>query len=274
MSEITRGESNAPDATVGGETSGLLDPSIKTELGTSVGKALSLLTAFERAESVGVSELARRAGLQKSTAFRLLSILEEWRLVERNGSRYCLGTRLFELGNRVSYCSPRGLRDVALPFLTELHGLTRETVHLAVLEDTEVLYVEKLYAHNQARTPSYVGGRVPAYCAAVGKAMLTFSDCQRSKKILARPMEPRTPFTLVDPNRFVDELYEVKANGFAIDREEASLGLTCIAAPILNRRGRAVGGVSISGATGRFDPNRYRSTITTVAQEIAKRLPG
>ena len=265
---------NALGADGGDATFGLDGTKVKSELGTSVGKALSLLTAFEGPESVGVSELARRTGLQKSTAFRLLSILEEWRLVERNGNRYCLGTRLFELGNRVSYCSPRGLRDVALPFLTELYGVTRETIHLAVLDDTEVLYVEKLYGHNQARSPSFVGGRVPGHCAAVGKAMLAFSDCQRGKRLLSKPMEQRTPWTLVSPDLFVSELWDVKNQGIAIDREEASIGLTCIAAPILNRRGRAVAGVSISGATGRFDPTSYRSTITNVARDIAKRLPG
>src|SRR3712207_5088672 len=87
-----------------------------TDPATSVGKALALMEAFDSpAASIGVTELARRAGLPKSTAFRLLAVLEVGNFVERNGNRYCLGRRLFELGNMVSYCRPRNLRDIALP---------------------------------------------------------------------------------------------------------------------------------------------------------------
>ena len=92
-----------------------------SSLGTSVGKALALLDALGSGSlSLGVSELARRADLPKSTAFRLLACLAEAGFVDRLGSEYCLGRRLFELGSQISYCRPRGLRDVALPFLMRL----------------------------------------------------------------------------------------------------------------------------------------------------------
>lgn len=239
---------------------------------TSVAKALSLLNAFEGAESIGVSELSRRAGLHKSTAFRLLSILEQWSLVERNGSRYRLGTKLFELGNRVSYCSPRGLRDTALPYLAELYSVTRETVHLAVLDGTEVLYLEKLYGHNQANSPSYVGGRIQAHCSALGKAMLAHGDADVVERLLTIPLPPRTPYTIVLPQLLDRELGETRQRGTAIDREEATIGLTCVAAPIRSRRGRVVGAVSISGATGRFDPAAYSSTVSRAAEDIGRRI--
>lgn len=243
--------------------------------GTAVGKALALLDAFDFVHmSLGVSELARRTGIPKSTAFRLLAILEQRKLIERQGTRYILGQRLFELGNRVSFCRPRSLRDLALPFLSDLYELTHETVHLAVLEGTDVLYLEKLFGHQQVRAPSVVGGRVPAYCSAIGKALLAASGTEQTQAVLERGLAPRTGYTIVNPSMFLEELRLVRTKGIAFDREESKIGVNCIASPIVTRSGRLVGAVSICGPTGRFSPSACANAVVQVARGIGRIVAG
>ena len=245
----------------------------ESSLSTSVGKALALLDAFEHIDtSLGVSELARRTHLPKSTAFRLLAILEQRQLVERQGTRYRLGTRLFELGQRVSYCRPRSLRDNAVPFISDLYELTHETVHLGVLDGSDVLYLEKLFGHQRVKAPSAVGARVPAYCSALGKALLAMSEPDALNTTLARGLEPRTGYTIVVPSMLTQELQAVRARGVAFDREESSVGVNCVAAPIFARNGRLLGAVSVCGATGRFNPHDYAAPVLQAARGIGSSI--
>ena len=220
---------------------------------TSVLKALQLLDVFRNtSQSVGVSELARRAGIHKSTAFRLLATLERGGFLERVGTKYRLSWRIFELGNRVEQCAPSGLRDVALPFLAELYAASGRAVHLAVLDGAEVVYLEKIHGHKSNRIPSTIGGRMPATCSALGKAILAFSDKQTVDTVLAQPMPRFTQYSVVDPGRLIRQLHQIQIEGVAQDAEEIILGLTCVAAPILSN-GRAVAAVSVSSPTTGFN---------------------
>ena len=237
-----------------------------------MGKALALLDALGRgAPFVGVSELARDAHLPKSTAFRLLARLEEAGYVDRRGTEYCLGRRLFELGNQIAYCRPAGLRDVALPYLSELYERTHQIVHLAVLEGVDVLYLEKLFGHGHTKAPSHVGRRVPAACCGLGKALLAFGSPESVREVLAKGLEPRTLYTIASHQLFIEELTRIREQGVAYDREEVALGLTCIAAPIL-KGGQAVAAVSVSGPTSRFDPASMVHPVRRAASAIAERL--
>ncbi|MGK5113228.1 IclR family transcriptional regulator [Geodermatophilus sp. CPCC 205506] len=236
---------------------------------TSVSKALQLLDAFRLAgPSLGVSELARRAGVPKSTAFRLLAYLEQGGYVERTGTDYRLGWRLFELGNRVHHCRPRGLRDLALPYLSELYVSTGNVVHLGVLEGNDVVYLEKIHGHRAVRTPTTVGGRMPAACVGLGKAILAFGDAGTARRVVSAGLERRTPYSIAEPGRFLNELGRVRTNGIAFDREEAALGLTCVAAPILVD-GRAVAAISVSGSTTRFNPSVNAAHVRRAAAQIS-----
>ncbi len=157
------------------------------ELDTSVGKALALLEAFRTASRpMGVTELARKAQLPKSTAYRLLAILREWGYVDRSGSDYCLGAHLFELGNLVPYCQPRGLREIALPHLVRLYETTHETVHLAVLDETDVLFIEKISGHPSASLPSRASG-----IGSPSRAPRSVRRCSRSP--IAKPCSRSCP---------------------------------------------------------------------------------
>jgi len=236
---------------------------------TSVGKALHLLDSFRNAgPTLGVTELARRAGVPKSTAFRLLAYLEQGGYVERAGTNYRLAWRLFELGNRVQHCRPRGLRDIAVPHMSDLHARTNHTVHLAVLEGCDIIYLEKIHGKGSVRTPTNVGARVPAACTGLGKSILAFGDHEVVERVLRQGLTRRTPYSIVDPNRFLAELAQVRTNGVAIDREEAALGLSCVAAPI-KVKGQVIGAVSLSLPSARFDPVTNIPLVRRAAESIA-----
>jgi DNA-binding IclR family transcriptional regulator len=273
LTAIRTSAAREPHTKTADDTDDAILTEAESSLSTSVGKALALLDAFEHIDtSLGVSELARRTHLPKSTAFRLLAILEQRQLVERHGTRYCLGTRLFELGHRVSYCRPRSLRDSAVPFISDLYELTHETVHLGVLDGTDVLYLEKLFGHQPVKAPSAVGARVPAYCSALGKAMLAVSEPDALNATFARGLEPRTGYTIVVPSMFTQELETVRARGIAFDREESSVGVNCVAAPIFARNGRLLGAVSVCGASGRFNPYDYAGSVLHAARGIGNAI--
>jgi IclR family transcriptional regulator, KDG regulon repressor len=247
------------------------ESAMRSELGTSVGKAMALLTAFDRSTPLGVSELSRKADVTKSTAHRLLAVLEELGLVYRDGSRYRLGTKLFELGNQVAYCCPSSLREVAHPYLDELHQTSRQTTHLAILDGSDVLYLDKLFGHDQVRTPSHVGGRAPAHCTALGKVLLAHASSP-FLTLSGVPLVRRTRYTIVQPNLLNVQLDEAKTRGVAFDYEEAAIGLTCVAAPLRNRKGSIVAAISVSGSSSGFDPARLATRVSDVAAAISLKL--
>ncbi len=237
---------------------------------TSVDKALGLLSLFGVADrTVGVSELARRAGLPKSTAFRLLNILEANRLVERQGRQYALGHHLFELGQRVPFCQPGSLRDVSAPFLDDLRRASGETVHLAVLDGLEAIYIDKIHGRAESRCPSAIGRRVPANCSGVGKALLAYSDMAGITEVFRDGLRRRTPYSIILPRLMAEELQRIRQNNVAFDNEEAKVGINCVAAAVLDSSGRAIASVSIAGPVGRFNPKRFARAVDQAARSIA-----
>jgi DNA-binding IclR family transcriptional regulator len=227
-----------------GPTAAAPDP----ETLTSVDRALALLDAFgAEGAPVGVTELARRAGLAKSTAHRLLSVLERRGLVTRQGVEYSLGLRLFELGSRVPVGTNGQLMDVAMPYLEELCALTRQTVHLAVLDDADTVYLAKLHGRSALPSPSRVGARLPAHCTGLGKAMLAFSPGAVVSRIVRHGLEPHTRHTIADPRVFAQHLDRIRHRGISFDQEETRLGLGCVAAPVLDSGDRALAAISVAG---------------------------
>ncbi|TDD89168.1 IclR family transcriptional regulator [Saccharopolyspora karakumensis] len=236
---------------------------------TSVTKALQLLEAFRQGgPNLGVSELARRAGIPKSTAFRLLAGLEHSGYIERVGTDYRISSLLFELGNRAHHCRPQGLRDLAMPYLSDLYVSTGNVVHLAILDGVDVVYLEKIHGHHAVETPTAVGGRMPAACVGLGKAIVAFSERSVAQRVVTAGLQRRTPYSIAEPWRFVNVLDRVRTNGIAFDHEEAALGLTCVAAPILVD-GRAIAAISISGATTRFNHSANAARVRRAAGRIS-----
>lgn len=236
-----------------------------------IGKIRLIIETLSAEEfGLGLSSLARQANLSKATVHRLCAELVEWGMLERSGRAFRLGPRLFELGNRVG--SRRLLRDQALPYMEDLFVSFRRTVHLALVDGTEALYVEKLTGHDDFSTPSRVGARMPLHCTAVGKAILAFSPGELLAQVIAKGLERQTAFTIVAPRLLAQELLEIRRTGFALDREEAKIGLCCVAAPVFGRQGRLVGSMSISARAASFEPAEYGAALKAKCRALGARL--
>jgi DNA-binding IclR family transcriptional regulator len=234
-------------------------------------RGFRILGAFDPHRStLGLAELARRADLPKATTFRLASQLVELGALERAGNAYRLGLRLFELGSTVSH--QRQLRDMALPLMEDLYEATHETIHLGVRDDLGVLYLEKILGRHSATVPTRVGTRRPLYCTALGKAILAFSDPGLARTVIEAGLVRYTPYTITSPGRLLEQLTMARTEGVAYDREECVLGTTCVAAPLIGRSGYAEGALSVTGPTGRFQPERVATAVRTAALAISRGL--
>ncbi|MFC4946694.1 IclR family transcriptional regulator [Pseudonocardia sp. GCM10023141] len=242
-------------------------------LDTSAGKALALLDALGGPRAaMGVSELAKVVSVPKSTAHRLLVVLIESGYVCRVGDKYALSTRAFELGNQVAVARANGLRDRAMPVLTELYAQTREAVHLAVPVGSSVLYVEKLFGPESVRIDTAVGMRRPQHATALGKAMLAFSGSGIGGMVPARYFR-FTAFTIATPDLLGRALIRVRQQGYATDFEEAFLGVSCIAVPVFGGRAdRPVAALSLSAGAGGRSILRYRAVMLRAAEQLSGHL--
>jgi DNA-binding IclR family transcriptional regulator len=156
--------------------------------------------------------------------------------------------------------------------LADLHEASGETVHLAVADGLEVLYVQKLENRRAPTLGSRVGGRMPAYCTAVGKALLAYAPDELVQEILATPLRRRTPRTIIVPGWLERELQRVRDTGVAEEHEESTVGIACVASPVLDGGGRAVAAVSITGRATRIDPSRLAPAVRTAALGISRTL--
>lgn len=241
---------------------------------TSVDKAISVLKAFgdEANIGVGVSELSRRTGLSKSTTFRLLAVLERSEMVERIGTAYRFGRAIQMLGAQNNNSKKHDqVRDLLTPFLADLFVATHLTVQLAVLDGQHVVYLNKLEGHQRLRSPSRIGGHMPAYCTAVGKIFMAL-DPEAAEQALQAERHRWTPNTIVDDSSLRLELARVRREGIAHDRGESLETLSCIAAPVLNRRGKPVATLSVSGWSETFLPHKHEHTLRQVALAASRTL--
>jgi DNA-binding IclR family transcriptional regulator len=245
---------------------------VESEHQRSVADRLLLIldaVAAHRGE-IGLSRLAHLTGIAKPTVHRLAGELVKHRMLRRGEHGYELGFHLFELGQQVPIS--RRLRDIALPLMSDLLEATHEIVQLAVLDDREVVYLEKLTGRQSIKAPSQVGSRLPAYCSALGKAILAFSEPEKVENVLAGPMPALTPATITDPARFRRELETIRRNGLAYDREEGTPGIVCVASPILDYNGRAIAALSITGPSRRLRIVRIEAAVRTAALSISRLL--
>ena len=182
------------------------------ETGTVLGKVVAVLFAFSADDhGVSLAELGRRTGLAKGTLHRVVGDLVAARLLERTTYGYRLSGLVFELGMRASV--ERRLLEVATPFMEDLRARTHETVHLGVLEGQEVVYVAKIGGHRQASAPSRIGGRMPLYCTAIGKALLAHSRPQLLADVVAAGLTRRTPRTITAPGMLRRQLERIVESG-------------------------------------------------------------
>lgn len=201
---------------------------------TVTSRALALLGAFdEHHRRLTLTELAGRAALPMPTAHRLVGELVAWGALTRTSTgTYAVGRRLWDLGLLAPVQT--GLRELASPYLHDLYGATLATVHLAVRDETEVLYVDRLAGHASVPVVSSIGSRLPLHATGVGKVLLAHAPADVQQRVLA-DLPRITPYTITQPGLLRRQLGRVQRDGYASTTEETSLGACSLAVPI--RRG-------------------------------------
>jgi len=239
-------------------------------------KTLRIIDLLHESHSpVPLHEIATQAGINKSTALRLLTHLESERYFQRDEKGcYSLGPKLLRLGSEYKVQVP--LREMAREALWDLWRITRETVNLAVLDSLDVVYIDSLESPHEFRLVSNTGTRAVLYRTALGKALLAFQPPeQRERLTKALRFQVFTPHTLTSAAQLTREIKAIRQAGYAVDHEESVLGLRCIAAPILDRRGVAVAALSISGPTSRITSQNTEAlaeAVKAAAQEVSARV--
>jgi IclR family KDG regulon transcriptional repressor len=243
----------------------------------AIERAVSILNAFSMDDhELGVTELADRLGLHKSTVHRFMVNLDAAGLVERNArtGRYRLGLHVFELGALVM--QQMNLWDEALPFLEGLVHDTGETGHLAVLDGGEAIYIERVEARRALRVPSAIGRGYPAHATNLGKVLLADLSRERVEAIIAeRGLAAFTPHTITDPAELEVDLELIRRRGYAVDNEEYDEGLRCIGAPVRDHSGHVVAALGIGGPVTRITPERVEELgglVMTAARGLSRRL--
>lgn len=243
----------------------------------AIERAVAILNAFSAEDpELGVTELAERLGLHKSTVHRFMVNLDAAGLVERNprSGRYRLGLRIFELGGLVM--QQMNLWDEALPFLEGLVRDTGETGHLAVLDGGEAVYIERVESRRALRIPSAVGRGYPAHATNLGKVLLADLAPERVAEIVAeRGLAAYTPHTITDEAELHAELTRIRERGYAIDNEEYDEGLRCIGAPVRDHSGHVVAALGIGGPVTRITPERVdelADLVMAAARGLSRRL--
>jgi len=243
----------------------------------SLKKALSLLQLFnERVEALSLKEIAQKLHTRPGTIFPILSTLQEYGYLEkdRENKKYSLGLTL--LGKGTLVLRRLDIRDRAQSDLKELVMRCNENVHLAILDNRKVMYIDRKEAAPGLMIRSYIGKRVRAHCTALGKALLAFLDDRELEDYFNKEKLVRlTDNTITNREDLVVELEKVRREGFAIDNEEFQKGGICIASPIKSYQGEVIAAVSVSIPKSRFSDERARKIIREVkkaALNISKSL--
>lgn len=231
-------------------------------------RALGLLDAFESSSPrLTLSEIAERSGTPLATAHRLLAELTDWgALVRRTDGRYEIGRKLWDLGLLAPV--QMELRQVAAPFVLDVHTTIRDTVHLAVRDGVSALYVERISGRESVPIVSTVGTRLPLHATGVGKVLLAAAPTEVVEQVL-RSLTPQTRHTIVDPVRLERELVEIRRRRYARTSEEMSMGAASLAVPVSVE---LPGGPVVAAALGVVVPPRRRDLLRLVpVLEVAAR---
>ena len=237
-------------------------------------RALALLDAFDSAAPrLSLSEIAQRTGTPLATAHRLLGELADWgALIRRTDGRFEIGRKLWDLGLLAPV--QMELRQVAAPFLHDLHTTIRDTVHLAVREGLHALYVDRVSGRESVPIVSRVGSRLPLHATGVGKVLLAAAPDDVVEQAL-RSLGRQTRHTLVDPGRMRRELAEVRRRRYARTSEEMSPGAASLAVPVqVERRSGpvVVAALGIVVPPHRRDLQRLVPVLEVAARGIGREL--
>lgn len=244
---------------------------------TAVERALNILeAAAHRRDGLTNSEISRKLGIPKSSASYILRTLERRGYLRRDleSGRYRLGLKILSLGGDAQ--ANLDIADIALPLMRALEEKIHMTVHLAVLDQGEAVYIEKVEAPGFFKVNTWVGGRMFLHSTSVGKCLLAWLRKQEVETIVKQQgLKKRTPKTITSMTRLVADLERVKDEGYAVDDEENSLGARCLGAPVFDVTGNVVAALGASGTLTQVDEvsmPRIAEAVKDTARRISRQL--
>lgn len=243
----------------------------------AVERALDVLLCFSsRTPELTMSQISEKIGINKSTVHRLLSTLERKRFVERDPSSgaYRPGLRLLQISSLAM--EHNNIRRLAAPFLQDLCKQYRENVNLALLDGSDVIYLDVIEGSQRVKLAAIPGQRLPAFCTASGKAILAFLPDDEVKRVLERGMPKYTQATQTSSEKFFEDMAEVRERGFAISEQEFEDGINAVAVPI---RDQPIASISIAGPAYRLSRERMMelgpvllATAKNIALEVERSI--
>lgn len=244
----------------------------------SLDRAIEILEMLTHEKNgFGITALAQKTALHKSTVHRLLKTLMHHGYVERDpeSDNYRLGMKILYLASAI--LDRMDIRLLAKPFLEKLSYETREVVHLAILDEGETVYIDKVESSDSSiRMYSQIGKRGPVHCTGVGKVMLSgLSEGEVDRIIREKGMKAFTPYTITDINELKVHLDKIAIEGYAIDEREHEEGIRCVAAPIFDRNNKIIAAISVSGPVFRVTEDRLSQLIEKIvktSKEISYQL--
>lgn len=249
-----------------------MDSKKPNQLIKSLDRALNILELIVGNENgMGVTEISRALGIHKSTVYRLLDTLKYRGYLEKDedSHKYISGIKLFELSSKV--LNDIDSRTRVRPYLEELMKKTKETIHLGIIDNGEIIYLDKVESTATIRMYSQVGKRAPVHSTSLGKAIMAqLSETEVRKILKEEGMVAQTENTITDVEEFLRHLKKVKQQGYAVDDEEQEKDIRCIAGPIFNHRGDVVASFSISAPISRMTKKRMEELSELVVQYSKK----
>jgi DNA-binding IclR family transcriptional regulator len=240
----------------------------------SLSKVVSILDAFSTSRrALSLAEISAVTGFPRSTAHRLAASMRGVGLLDQDGhrDRYRLGLKLFELGNTM--LANMDLHRAALPFVDALSRVAGHQAHLAVFDGQQVIFIHRVSA--DSGSPLTLIEAAPVHCTSVGKAILAFQPAAKIDSIIARGLERLTDTTITDGRKFKSELKAIRSRGYAITEGEHHPGVRCIGAPVYDRSGSVVAGLSISSPMRRLKKDQVAELAKIVvhhARLVAAKL--
>ena len=248
-------------------------PASETSPATAVERALNILeAAAQRRDGLTNAEISRKLGIPKSSASYILRTLERRSYLRRESEtgRYRLGLKILSLGGDAQ--ANLDIADLALPFLRVLGEKIRMTVHLAVLDQGEAVYIEKVEAPGFFKVNTWVGRRMFLHSTSVGKCLLAWLPKNEIETIVKQQgLKKRTPKTITSITKLLADLEQVKRSGYAVDDEENSLGARCLGAPIFDALGNVTAALGASGTLTQTD-EASMPRIVDALKETARRV--
>ena len=243
----------------------------------SVRRAIAIVIELGNAdEGLSLTVLSKNLGLNISTVSRLLKTLRADGIVQQDQDslKYSLGNGFMQIA--LKYLGSMDLRKAAVKFMQQLQESTGETVNLGIIDDFELVYIDRILSRQDFRHSIAIGKRAPIHCTSLGKAIIAFMDRGVIYKNLSKnPLEKNTPFTKDSPDEIMEELQEIRKTHVAVDDREHQEHIRCVGSPIFDVRGNVVGAISVSGPYVRIDHEKLdqlKQEIKKTAELISKEL--